>query len=156
MAFSQWPAAARAIATAVQAAVTAVGERPAFEEAVADTAALDEAQVAVVLGSVVQMLMEETAPDGLGADDVQGLLEACVRNAVAWFPAVQVEVLMVVVAGALGMQDPEAEPEFRPREITAHAVLLVHELLAVTRRPLTGYLDAALGEIARAETIEMP
>ncbi|HVX45118.1 MAG TPA: hypothetical protein VHC49_14610 [Mycobacteriales bacterium] len=156
MAFSQWPAPARAIAAAVQEAVAAVGARPAFEEAVAQLAALDQAQVTVVLGSVLQMLMEETAPDGLAADDVQSLLEKCVRNAAAWYPAVQVEALVIVVAGALGMQDPDADPRIAPPVIATHAALLVHELLAVTRRPLGGYLEIALGEIARAETIEMP
>jgi hypothetical protein len=156
VAFSQWPAPARAIATAVQEAVAAVGDRPDFEEAVAQLAALDQAQVSVVLGSVVQLLMEETAPDGLSTDDVRSLLEGCVRNATAWFPAVNVEALMIVVAGALGMQDPDAEPVLDPRAVSAHALLLVHELLARTRRPLSGYLDIALGEIARAETIEMP
>jgi hypothetical protein len=41
-------------------------------------------------------------------------------------------------------------------EVAAHGPLLVADLLAAAGRPLAGYLDAALAEIARAETIEMP
>ena len=159
MPFSQWPAPARAIAVAVQDAVTAArnGDRPGFEDAIAETAALDEARVAVVLGAVVQMLLEETQPDGLGADDVRALLEACVRSAVPWYPAIDVDLMLVVVGGALGMQEPGTEPASAgPATLTAHAVLLVVELLRITRRPLEVYLDAAIAEIARDQTMEMP
>jgi hypothetical protein len=34
--------------------------------------------------------------------------------------------------------------------------LLIADLLAVSGRPLSRYLDAAFAEIYRAETIEMP
>lgn len=159
MSFSQWPAPARAIALAVQGAVLAAQghDRVAFEEAVVETRALDAEHLRIVLGSVVQMLLQETQPDGLGADDLQALLENCVKNTSVWTDEPDIDVLVFVIGGALGMQDPDEEPPTAdPAKVTSHAIHLVVELLSITKRPLAGYLDAAIGEIARDQTMEMP
>jgi hypothetical protein len=53
----------------------------------------------------------------------------------------------------------EAHEEPRPLDaldVARHAPLLVADLLTTSGSSLTGYLDAALAEIARAETVEMP
>jgi hypothetical protein len=129
-------------------------------------------QVGVVLGAVLRSLLEETHPDGLSGEDVQAVLEDCVRSAAGWFPAVDIEVLVILLTGALGIHQPdtrppgdlrpeESEPAPEPRrlsapEIASHAPLLIADLLAVSGRPLSRYLDAAFAEIYRAETIEMP
>jgi hypothetical protein len=128
--------------------------------------------VAVALGAVLRSLLEETHPDGLSGEDVQTVLEDCVRSAAGWFPAVDAEVLVILLAGALGIHQPDAippgdlrpedpEPAPEPRrlsalEVASHAPLLIADLLAGSGRPLSRYLDAAFAEIYRAETIEMP
>jgi hypothetical protein len=100
------------------------------------------------------------------------VLEDCVRSAAGWFPAVDAEVLVILLAGALGIHQPDAippgdlrpedpEPAPEPRrlsalEVASHAPLLIADLLAGSGRPLSRYLDAAFAEIYRAETIEMP
>ena len=155
----RWPPEAREIAVAVHGAVLAAGRQddPAYQAAIEDTTTLDPEKVARVLGSVVAMLLEETHPDGFDADDLGHLLESCVRDAAVWTAPPDADLLVVVVGGALGMQEPGEEPATAdPRSVTAHAVLLVADLLKITRRPLADYLDAAIGEIAREQTMEMP
>lgn len=155
----RWPAEAREIATAVHATVLAAQrqDREAFDEALVETTALDPEKVALVLGSVIQMLLEETHPDGFGADDLGTLLETCVRNAATWTAEPDIDLLLFVVGGALGMQEPGEEPPAADnRGVTSHATLLATDLLKTTGRPLTDYLDTAIGEIARDQTMEMP
>jgi hypothetical protein len=177
------PAAARAIVSAASDAVTAAvaGERETFDEAVAELAGLDAEQVRVLLGHVVRSLLEELHPDGLSADDIRDVLPRCVRAVIGWHPEVDAALLIVVLSNALGIGDPDDEPrDARPGDVTAHGVLLIADLVtaagpvipagtvtsagsvtsvgsaASAERPIDGYLEAALAEIARAETIEMP
>ncbi|HEX3815174.1 MAG TPA: hypothetical protein VHX59_20255 [Mycobacteriales bacterium] len=153
----QLPPAARAIAAAITEAerCASAAEPASFAEAAGTLALLDQSQVRIVLGDLVRMLLEERHPDGLSTDDIRDLLERCSRSAAPWFPAVDPNVLVVVLTGALGMQDPEAAGA-PPLAVAQHATLLIADLRAVAGRPLQGYLDSALAEIARAETIEMP
>lgn len=154
-----WSAGVRELAGTIQAVVLAARrwDREAFAEAVTATEALDPEQVALVLGSVVQLLLEETHPDGFGADDLQTLLEGCARHAGTWTTEPDLDLLAFVLAGALGMQDPDEAPEgIRPRSVTVHASLLATELLMITGRRPADYLVPALAEIARDQTMELP
>jgi hypothetical protein len=153
------PAAAQAIQDASSAGVTAAvaGDREAFGAALIALAALDAERVRVVLGHVVRALLEELHPDGLSADDVRGVLPRCVRAVIGWYPEVDPALLVVVLSNALGIGDPDDEPrETEPAAVTAHAVLLTADLVTAAGHPVAGHLNAAIAEIARAETIEMP
>ncbi|MFC0503949.1 hypothetical protein [Micromonospora costi] len=146
------PAPAREIAVSAAEAVAAAQEQnvQAYDEAVARLATAERA--GLVLGAVVRLLLEESHPDGLDGDDVRGVLERSVRGAAGWRPDVDPHVLLVLLAGALGVYDPDGdESPPGPPALAAHAPLLVADLLTVTGRPLDGYLTAAFAEIARAE-----
>jgi hypothetical protein len=156
--FRELPSPARAIAEAATDAVTAARARdlPAFEEAVGRLAALDPEQVGVVLGAVVRLMLEDLHQDGLTGDDVQAVLERCTRAALEWCPRVDPDVLLVLLAGALGVHpDPDESPPPGGAAVAWHAPLLIADL-AGDGRPLAGYLFAAFAEIARAETLEAP
>ncbi|MFD2766726.1 hypothetical protein [Micromonospora eburnea] len=146
------PASAREIAGAATEAVAAARDRDveAYGPAVDRLTAADRA--GLVLGGVVRLLLEETHPDGLAGDDVRQVLERCVRSAAQWRPDVDPHVLLVLLAGALGVYDPgddDAPPD--PAAIARHAPLLVADLLAAAGQPLEGYLTAAFAEVARTE-----
>ncbi|WP_089157566.1 hypothetical protein [Micromonospora sp. NBS 11-29] len=146
------PAPAREIALTATDAVAAARARDAdaYAPAVERLAAADRA--GLVLGGVVRLLLEEGHPDGLDGDDVRQVLVHCARSAATWWPEVDPHVLLVLLAGALGVYDPgddESPPE--PAAVARHAPLLVADLLAVTGRPFADYLSAAFAEVARTE-----
>jgi hypothetical protein len=146
------PAPAREIASRATAAVAAARERDgaAYDEAVGGLGA-DE-RSGLVLGAVVRLLLEETHPDGLDGDDVRQVLERCVRAAAQWRSDVDPHVVLVLLAGALGVYDPgddDSPPD--PSALARHAPLLVADLLACAARPLDAYLSAAFAEIERTE-----
>ncbi|MFI6261328.1 hypothetical protein [Micromonospora sp. NPDC051006] len=148
----QLPAPAREIAVAAVDAVTAAQQRDgeAYDAAVTRLGAAERS--GLVLGAVVRLLLEESHPDGLDGDDVRQVLEGCVRGAAQWRPDVDPHVLLVLLAGALGVYDPdgdESPPD--PSALARHVPLLVADLLTSTGRPLAGYLSAAFAEIERAE-----
>jgi hypothetical protein len=157
--FRGLPAPARAIAEAATETVTAARARDpgAFEEAAEGLAALDPEQAGIVLGAVVRSLLEELHPDGLTGDDVGTVLGRCTRSAMEWCPGVDADVLLALLAGALGIHPSDEEP--RPPggpAVARHAPLLIADLTTVSGRPVAGYLHAAFAEIARAETVELP
>lgn len=146
------PAPAREIAASATDAVDAARERDAeaYRPAVERLAAADRA--GLVLGGAVRLLLEEGHPDGLDGDDVRQVLERCVRSAATWWSEVDPHVLLVLLAGALGVYDPgddDNPPD--PAAVARHAPLLVADLLAVTGRPFADYLSAAFAEVARTE-----
>ncbi|TYB90915.1 hypothetical protein FXF53_30775 [Micromonospora sp. WP24] len=146
------PAPAREIAESAVEAVTAAQQRdvPAYDEAVARLATAERS--GLVLGAVVRLLLEESHPDGVAGDDVRQVLERCARGAAQWYSGVDPHVLLVLLAGALGVYDPDgddAPPD--PPAIARHAPLLVADLAAGTGRSLDAYLAAAFAEIERAE-----
>ncbi|WP_410814716.1 hypothetical protein [Micromonospora sp. 067-2] len=146
------PASAREIASAATDAVEAakVQDSEAYEVATARLAAAERS--GLVLGAVVRLLLEQTHPDGLDGDDVRHVLERCVRSAAPWRPAVDPHVVLVLLAGALGVYDPGDDDSPPDAVATAgHAPLLVADLLAVTAQPLDGYLSTAFTEIERTE-----
>ena len=144
------PAAARPIAAATDAAVAAARDRdgPALEEAAGDLAALDPAQVGLILGTAVRLLLEDTHTDGLDGDDIRAVLEQSVRAAAIWQPEVDPHVMLVLLAGALGVHDDE-EPPMKPDALARHSTLLIAHLLG--RRPLPPVLTMALSEIEQTQ-----
>jgi hypothetical protein len=59
-------------------------------------------------------------------------------------------VFLLLLAGALGVADPDADgPPVKPDVSARHAALLLAHLLDA--RPCEGYLDRAAGELARAQ-----
>jgi hypothetical protein len=151
------PAPARAVAVAGSAAVAAAQHRDAgaFATAVDDLAALDADQVGLVLGAVVLLVLEDLHPDGLDGDDVRDALDRCVRTASQWQSDVDPLVVLVVLAGALGVHDRDDEaPPPAPQVLARHAALLLAELLAGQRRSLDDYLARAFREIHRGEHMD--
>lgn len=148
------PAPARAIAVAASAAVEAAGQRDRelFTVAVERLAGLDPQLVGRVLGSTVRLLLEALHPDGLDGDDIRAVLQRCVRSAAAWQPDVDPHVILVMLAGALGVSDPDGDerpPD--PPELARHGPLLLADLLTQQHRPFADHLAGALREIERAE-----
>jgi hypothetical protein len=177
---------ARAIGTAIDRSVTAAQhrDRDGYLAAAEELAALPAEQAGLVLGALARMLLEESHPDGLDADDIQAVLDRCLRDAAAWLPVdrVQPRTVVAVLAGALGIHEPGLTYAPPPQltggnpagddwpgvdwdapardaaptaaEYARHAPLVVADLLAAARRPLRPYLDAAFTEIARAESMD--
>ncbi|MFI5842474.1 hypothetical protein ACIA8K_22475 [Catenuloplanes sp. NPDC051500] len=152
---NQWrhlPPTARGIAVAASDAVEAARGRDAtaFEGAAEALAAQDQERVGRVLGAVVRMLVEESHADGVDSDDVRAVLAHCVREAMAWQADVDPQVVLVLLAGALGVYDPDDEnPPPKALAQARHSALLIASLLST--RPFADYLTLALGDIARAE-----
>jgi hypothetical protein len=167
LALTDLPPAARAIATAVTDGVAAAqaGDPDAFADATRRLLLADGEHVRVVLGHAVRMLLEELHPDGLDGDEVRDDVVRCVTSSAAWFPDADAEVLVIVLAGALGIHpDPPPEPAPDdpwadavtaapppPAEVARHALALLADLLASRGRPVRHYLEAAFTEVARAE-----
>lgn len=145
------PAAARPIAAATEAAVAAVRaqDREALAEAVADLGGSDPAQVGLILGTAVRLLLEDRHPDGLAGDDVRAVLERCVRSAMAWTPDVDPHVVLLLLAGALGVHDDSDEPPHRPDVLARHAALVLTDQL--DGRPVRALIDSSLREIERSQ-----
>ncbi|MFF5178891.1 hypothetical protein ACFY2Q_12805 [Micromonospora sp. NPDC000316] len=146
------PASAREIANAAGEAVAAVQQRDptAYEAAVARLTGADRS--GLVLGVAVRLLLEETHPDGLDGDDVRQVLERCVRSAAEWCSDVDPHVVLVLLAGALGVYDPgDDDQPPSPAAVARHSPLLIADLVSAAGRPLDGYLAAAFAEIERTE-----
>jgi hypothetical protein len=69
-------------------------------------------------------------------------------------PHVDVTALVVVLSGAFGVHPEDDDPASPPAEVASSAAVLVAHLL--DGRDVDPLLDAALAEVARAETVEMP
>jgi hypothetical protein len=153
------PAPARPIAAAALAAAAAARnqDNDALAEAAGELAALDPGHVGLILGTTVRVLLEDMHPDGLDGDDVRTVLEHCVRASAAWQPDVDPHVVLVLLAGALGVYEDDGEPQPKPESLARHAALLMADLLEGPAGPAAGdervaaYLTAALREIERAQ-----
>jgi hypothetical protein len=144
------PVPARAIAEAASTAVAAANRREAeaFESAATVLAAAEGS--GLVLGSVVRLLLEEHNPDGLGADEVKAALVDCVTWAQSWAADIDPHAVLVLLASALGVHDPDGEvPDPSPHELTRHGALLTASLLGP--RPIDRYLQTAFTEIRRRD-----
>lgn len=163
----------RAIGESVDAALTQDAER--FTEAAGRLNVQDPQRLVLVQAGVIRSLLEELHPDGLSSADAQDVLRRCVVSAASWCPQVDPSVLVLVLTGALGLAegtgpapaaaheaesdsdtDPEPVPAADPAALSQGATLLIADLLTAAGAPLRGYLDAALAELERAETIELP
>lgn len=156
---AQWPRPAKDIASATDAAVTTAREGAAepFAEATGALLAVDPDQVRSVHSAMVRELLEDVHPDGLTGEAVQAVLERCARGAAEWVPSLDVGALAVVLTGSLGLTDYDEDTHrVGWPVILPHALLVIADLLAVAQAPADGYLRRAIGEIARAETVEMP
>jgi hypothetical protein len=164
------------VASAVEAAQSR--DLADYETAVADLEAQPSQATAAVLASAVRTLLEAQHPDGLDSDDMSAVLARCYTDAVAWCPVVDLSVLLAVLASALGVHEPgvtydvvgvvpsgqewrdpsDEVPHRAPTlpEYLWHAPLLLADLLAAGRTRLSPLLDSVFGEIATAESMEMP
>jgi hypothetical protein len=146
------PAAARPIAAATTAAVVAARrrERDALDQAVDVLAGLDPAHTGLILGATVRLLLEETHPDGLDGEAVRAVLEHSVRAALDWQAEADPHVVLLLLAGALGVSaEEETVPPPKPDVRARHAALLLADLAG--ERPIEPVLTAALAEIERAQ-----
>jgi hypothetical protein len=145
------PAPARPIAAAVAAAADAAKthDRDGLDEAVEDLAALDATQTGLILGTAVRLLLENGHPDGLDGDAVREVLEHSVHAAAQWQPEVDPHVVLLLLAGALGVLDEDGTPPPKGDVLARHAALLLADLLGP--RPVEPLLTAALAEIERTQ-----
>jgi hypothetical protein len=159
--YGSWPRPARAMALAVDAAVAAAqaGDAAAFDEAAADLSRAEPEQLAVLLGAVTRDLLERSHPDGLDSDDVEHVLGSCLKRAAGWYEGLDGDALILALTGTLGVI-PDPDPDEPPRPggaaVVAHGLLLIGDQLRVLAQPLAPFLDAALRELMRAQTVEMP
>lgn len=163
----------RAIAESVDAGLARDADR--FTEAAGRLAVQDPHRLVLVQAGVVRSLLEELHPDGLSSADAQDVLRHCLTSTASWYPPADPRVLVLVLTGALGLAegtgpapaaagpeedpDPDREPEpppVQPAALSQAAALLIADLLGRAGAPLRGYLDAALAELERSETIELP
>jgi hypothetical protein len=146
-----------ALPAAISAAVdqARLGEVEQFAEALGKLGGFDPERLGIAQAAAIRSLLEESFPDGLDGDDARLLLTRCAA-ASAWYPGFDADALLQVLSGALGMTDPEEQPQSERSVLATHAVLVMTELSATKPDELTGHLNRALAEIQRAETMEMP
>jgi hypothetical protein len=145
------PAPARPIAEATVQAVAAVRARDVagLDKASAELGALDAGQTGLILGTTVRVLLEQAHPDGVDGDDVRTVLERCARTALTWLPGTDPHVLLLLLAGALGVhEEDDTEPRPSSETLARHAALLLADL---STGELSPPLTAALAEIERAQ-----
>jgi hypothetical protein len=150
---------ARAIDAAVSAAQA--GDAAAFADATDGLRRADPEQLAVVLGTVTRDLLERSHPDGLDTDDAEHILRSTTGRAAGWYGQLDASALILALTGALGISpDPDPDTEAPPppdgAAIVAHGLLLIADQLRVLAQPVPPVLDAALRELMRAQTVELP
>ena len=150
------PHAARAIRAGLTAAVAAAGssDRAAFDAATARLQTGDSEVLFRIEALLVRGLLEQRHPDGLDAADLRAAITLTLDRARPWWPDADASALVAAGLRSLGLDEPEAEAPPHPAEVGRHAVLLIATLSEGHR--LSTLLDAALAEIARTETMELP
>jgi len=152
------PEPARSIATAAAGAVAAARatDPEAFATATATLAGRDAEQVGLVLGTVVRILLEDLHPDGLTAKDVRAVVARCVGEAASWYPEVDPDTVVVLLADALGLyQSTEERPPLAATAVATHGPIVIADLLGASGRPLDGYLRRAFADIAVSQAGEL-
>lgn len=155
----EWPTTARQIAVATDDAITAAraAARDAVAEAVEELVALPFEQVTIVHAGVVRALLEDLHPDGFSGEDIQSALTRVAGSTIAWLPDLDVAALAAVLTGSLGLTEMVDDAlRIGPSDYLRSAVLVMADLLTAADVAPDRYIRAAIGEIARAETIEMP
>src|SRR5690348_4217137 len=94
--YRPWSGPARAMALAVDAAVSAAqsGDAAAFTDATASLGRVDREQLAVLLGAITRDLLERSHPNGLDSEDAEQVLQSCIRSAAPWYEAVDSDALV--------------------------------------------------------------
>ena len=156
-AYHSWPAPARTMARAVDAAVAAAraGEVENFTEATARLVRLDRGQLTVLLGAVVRDLLEQAHPDGLDADDAEQVLDSCLRAAV-WYPQLDRDAMIHALTGALGVSEVDESTAAGEPAVLLHGLLLIADQLTTLDRALPPLIEDALRELMRDQTVELP
>ncbi|WP_305093420.1 hypothetical protein [Prescottella sp. R16] len=156
---TEWPRTARLIADATNDAIAAAraAEREPLTEAVDALTGLPFEQVTLVHAGIVRALLEDLHPDGFSGDDVQDALTRAARAAATWVPGLDASALAAVLTGSLGLTEMSDDAQrIGPADYLRSAVLVMADLLTVADTSPASYVRAAIGEIARAETVEMP
>ena len=156
--YRSWPGPARAMALAVDAAVSAAqsGDATAFSDAIARLGRVDREQLAVLLGAITRDLIERSHPDGLDSEAAGQVLQSCIRSAAPWYDHVSSDALVGALTGALGISDPDESPQPDGTAVVTHGLLLIADQLTILAQELPPILDCALRELMRAQTIELP
>lgn len=151
-----WPRPVQALAVAIDAAVSAAraGDLDRFTDALGDLARVDREQLGVLMGSVARELIERAYPDGFDAGDAEEVLDRTARRSAAWYPRLDPDALVPALTGALSVSVPDDEAD--AAVVVTHGLLLVADLLDARNQPLEPLLDAALRELMREQTMELP
>ena len=153
------PEPARSIAGGLVTAVVAArgADLDAYRTAGAELAKLGGERLGLVAGETVRLMLEDTYPDGLDAEDLRDTLELCVRATLPWYPDLDPTALGTLLAGALGVHESDGQPLALPPEaVASHAPLLLAELSRDAAHPFEVYLRAALDGIATNQVMELP
>ena len=156
--YRSWPGPVRAMALAVDAAVSAAqsGDAAAFTDATANLSRFDREQLAVLLGAITRDLLERSHPDGLDSGDAEQVLQSCIRSAASWYEGVDSDSLVEALSGALGISNPDEPPRADGTAVVTHGLLLIADQLKILAQGLPPILDGALHELMRAQTVEFP
>jgi hypothetical protein len=146
------------MALAIDAAVSGAraGDAVAFADASVELRHLDRGPVAVLLAALTRDVLERAHPDGLDSDDAEQALQSCIRSAVTWYSPLDSDALVRALTGALGVSEPDEEQAVDELAVLDHGLLLIADQLTSLGQALPPILDAALGELMRAQTVELP
>ena len=162
VAYGSWPAPARRMAVAIDAAVSAAtaGDADAFAEANIELRALNREQLVVLLGALTRDVLERSHPDGLDSEGAAESLESCIRFAAGWYQPIDTDALIRALTGALDVAEPDDDADDAPKvdqvAVLTHGLLLIADQLVTLDQELRPVLDTALRELMRAQTIELP
>ncbi|MCW2495498.1 hypothetical protein [Jatrophihabitans sp.] len=155
--YAIWPEPARTMAQGVDAAVAAAraADAAAFAEATTALRRVDREQLWILLGEMTRDLLERSHPDGLESEDAEEILRSCIRATAGWYVPLDSDALIRALTGALGVSEAEETPP-EAAVLAAHGLLLIADRLAALKLASMPILEAALRELRRAQTIELP
>ena len=163
--YRSWDRRARTLAVAVETAVDAAdtADADAFDDALPALHKLDREQLLVLLGTATSDLLERAAPDGLDAEEAERVLRGTLRDAAPWYRPIDSNALLRAFTASVGVADPDEDDDtdgdvvrVTPDAVLAHGLLLVGHLRRTTAASLPEVLEHALGELRRAQTMELP
>jgi|GEM_PF-3296399 len=166
MTMSELPPQGRILARAVSAVVDAARQQDpvTLRAACAQLHACDETLAREILHRLTLGLVERAYPDGLDADDIQGLFDEVVRQASPWLtglpdqPGLDPYAVVIVLAGALSIHPPDdaPRPSLDPDALPIACALVVDHLLTRLGARLPAELARAFDELRTAQTMEIP
>ncbi len=131
----------RAITAAIRSALLA--DAPGYVLATAPSTRLHSVPAGSVVACLVRLLLEETHPAGLDADDIQAVVDTCTAQAATWLPtgAVSVPVLVAVLSSSLGVHEAGVTyVEALAPDVTTSSPAIVDDARA--GRPTIDHTDA--------------